>query len=118
MYSFEANLHIVDSGLLSNNKESMKRYLISMKPKSAYVICPGLPSSVSFPPPAKQLKVLPDPLQHKMDERCLLWHAPKIGNPSPARKCTTCVHIVRDCMSTYNIRQLKNPVCMILQYIT
>lgn len=93
-YSFEANFHIVKSNLVSDNEEDLKQLLVSLDPKSSFVLCPGLPSSTSYSTPAKRLKLLPSPFKHQMDEKCMLWHIPKNRKCEQHKdmfnKCTPC----------------------------
>lgn len=56
-YFFEANLTVIDRGLLLPDGSNVKNWLISMEPSSSYCLCPGLPSH-TYPPSAKRLRTM------------------------------------------------------------
>ena len=76
MYTFEANLAIVETGTICD-EHSVTKWLESMKEGSKYVLCPGLPFSKEYPPPAKRLKKCSAPLKDQRHDECLLWHVPQ-----------------------------------------
>ena len=68
-----------------------------MEECSKYVLCPGLPISKEYPPPAKQLKQHSSSFKDQRHEQCLLWHVPKnrkSKESSPTfNMCSSCKYL-------------------------
>ena len=95
-YTLEANLAVVETGTMCDER-NVTKWLQSMEEGSKYVLCPGLPFSKEYPPPAKRLKKCSAPFKDQRHDECLLWHVPqnrKVKASSPVyNMCYKCKNL-------------------------